>query len=325
MNRLFKTAVLSIVIFFGATIQWAGAQTLEEATNAYNQGVALAATDLPKAISSLQQAADISTKIGDEGAEILKLSQQQLPVLQYNYATSLYKEKKVDEAITNFEIAYDFADKVGDDAIKAKASDLIPKLYRAKGNGEYKAEKYDAALASFAKALKYDPSYAGAYLSEGLVYNKQNNAELMKAAMDSAIATGTRIQDDKTVEQAVKFMGDNYLIDANTAYKKNDFNKTIALLDEATVYTKENPEIYYLYALSYNKLSKWDEAIASAEQGMSFEENTPAKQARFYFESATAQAGKGATDVACASFKKAAVGPLAESANYQINTVLKCN
>jgi hypothetical protein len=38
-----------------------------------------------------------------------------------------------------------------------------------------------------------------------------------------------------------------------------------------------------------------------------------------------AQAGKGDTASACASYKKAAVGPFAESANYQIKTVLKCN
>ncbi|MDY0342423.1 MAG: tetratricopeptide repeat protein [Lentimicrobium sp.] len=325
MNRLFKTVVLSVILFLGATFQWASAQTLEEATNTYNQGVALAATDLPGAITALQQAADIAKKIGDEGAEILNLSQQQMPALQYNYATSLYKEKKMDEAITNFELAYEYADKVGDDGIKAKTADLIPKLYRAKGNGEYKAEQYDAALTSFANALKYDPSYAGAYLSEGLVYNKQNNTELMKTAMDSAIATGNRTKDEKTVEQAVKFMSDNLMIEANNAFKKNNFNMAISLLDDATSYTQDNPELYYLYALSYNKLSKWDEAIDSAEKGLNAEEKTSAKQARFYFEMGMAQAGKGATDEACTSFKKAAVGPLAESANYQIKTVLKCN
>lgn len=325
MNRLFKILVLSTFLFVGAAFQWVNAQTLEEATNTYNQGVALAATDLPAAIAALKQAADIAEKIGPEGAEILNLSQQQMPALQYNYATSLYKEKKMNEAISNFELAYEYADNAGDEGIKAKTANLIPKLYRAKGNGEYKAEQYESALASFAKALKYDPDFAGAYLSEALVYNKQNNTELMKAAMDSAIAAGNRTNDEKTVEQAVKFMSDNLMIEANNAFKKNDFNKAIELLDEATSYSQENPELYYLYALSYNKLSKWDEAIGSAEKGLSVEENTAAKQARFYFEMGTAQAGKGATDAACASFKKAAVGPLAESANYQIKTVLKCS
>ena len=318
MNRLFKTAVLSVIIFFGAAIQWAGAQTLEEATNAYNQGVALAATDLPKAITSLQQAADISTKLGDEGAEILKLSNQQLPVLQYNYATSLYKEKKVDEAIANFEKAYDFADKYGDDAIKGKSSNLIPQLYRAKGVGEYNAEKYDAALVSFEKVLKYDPNLASIYLTQFKIYSKQNKTDLMKTAMDSAIVVGKRTNDVKTVEQAL-------LIEANNAYEKKDFPKVISLLNDATTYTQDNSEIYYLLALSQNKLSKWEEAIESAEKGLSVEENNADKKARFYFEMGTAQAGKGASDAACASFKKAAVGPFAESANYQIKTVLKCN
>jgi len=86
-----------------------------------------------------------------------------------------------------------------------------------------------------------------------------------------------------------------------------------------------NVEAYYLYALAYNKQSKWDDAIKSAEKGLTLEENTPAKQARFYYETGIAQAGKKDNVSACASFKKAAVGPLAEQANYQIKTVLKCN
>lgn len=325
MNRLFKTLVLSSFLMVGAAFQCATAQTLEEATNTYNQGVALATTDLPGAIAALQQAADMAEKLGDEGTEILNLTRQQLPALQYNYASSLYKEKKVDEAIENFELAYEYADRSGDAGIKSKTADLIPKLYRVKGKNEYDNGEYDAALQSYAKALKYDPTYAIAYLSEALVYNKQNNTELMKVAMDSAIATGIRTNDEKTVEQAVKFMSNHLTIEANNAFKKNDYNTAISYLDEAVAYAPENPELYYLYALSYNKLSKWDEAISSAEKGLSVEEKTAAKQARFYFEMGNAQAGKGATDEACASFKKAAVGPLAESANYQIKTVLKCS
>ena len=322
-TKRFLLGIMLTGILFGAKATYS--QSLEEATNAYNAGVELAATDIPKAIQSLLQAADIAEKVGPEAEEIMVISRQQIPALQYNYATNLYKEKKVAEAITNFELAHEYAVKYKDDGIQAKSDDLLPKLYRVKGNDEYKAEKYTEALASFDKALGYNPDFAGAWLSKGLVYNKQKNDAALKESMDKAIETGTKINDEKTVEQAGKFMSDNLLGNANGAFKKNDFNGAIAILDESIKYADNNAEAYYLYALSYNKLSKWDEAIGSAQKGLELDGATPDKQARFFFEMGMAQAGKGSTGDACASFKKAARGPLAESANYQIKTVLKCS
>lgn len=301
------------------------AQTLEEATNAYNAGVEAAATSLPAAVEKMLQAADIASKVGAEGTEILNLAKQQIPLLQYNHATALYKEKKVDEAITNFELAHDYAVKYEDAGIDAKVKDLLPKLYRVKGNTDFKANKFEEALASFDKALSYDPDFAGAWLSKALVYNKQNKNDELQASIDKAIEAGNKTNDTKTVEQAGKFMSDNLIGDANAAFKKNDFNKTVSLLEESVKYSDKNAEAYYLFALAYNKLSKWDDAIAAAQKGMELDGETPAKQARFFFEMGMAQAGKGANGDACASFKKAAVGPLAESANYQIKTVLKCS
>ncbi len=322
-NVTFKVLVAVFALTF--TFSRLQAQTIEEATIAYNRGVELAASDLPKAVEALTEAASIAEKAGEGAEEILRLAKQQIPVLQYNYATALYKDKKVDEAIENFELAHNYAVEYGDQGIQSKADDLLPRLYRVKGNADYKAAKYDEALASFDKALTYDPDFAGAHLSKGLVYNKQNNNELLKSAMDAAIESGLKIRDDKTVEQAKKFMSDNLLIDANDAFKKNDFEKTIELLGQSVEYSETNPEVYYLMAVAYNKLSQWDDAVASALKGLELEEATAAKQARFHFEMGMAQAGKGETGDACASFKKAAVGPLAESANYQIKTVLKCS
>ena len=322
-TKRFLLGLMLTGILFGAKATYS--QSLEEATNAYNAGVELAATDMPKAIESLLKAADIAEKAGPEAEQIMIISRQQIPALQYNHATNLYKDKKVEEAIINFELANEYAKQYNDDGIQAKSANLLPKLYRVKGNDEYKAANYEDALASFDKALEFDPDFAGAWLSKGMVFNKQNDDAALKEAMDKAIESGLKINDEKTVEQAHKFMGDNLLGNANAAFKKNDFNGAIAILDESIKYSDNNAEAYYLYALSYNKLSKWDEAIASAQKGMELDGATADKAARFYFEMGMAQAGKGSNGDACASFKKAARGPFVESANYQIKTVLKCS
>jgi len=325
MNNSRKISALLTAAILLVFVNLSNGQTKEEATNAYNNGVALAATDLPKAIESLIQAADISAKVGEEAADIQKMAEGQIPLLQYNFATSLYKDKKLDEAITGFILAHEYAVKYNDNSTKGKADELLPKLYFSKGNAQLKEDKFPEALATFDKAIAYDPAFAKAYLGKGLVYRKQDKFEEMKASMDKAIETGKASNDDKTVASASKTVADEYIKDANAAFKKGTFSQVITLIDESVKYVDNNVEAFYLYALSYNKLSKWDEALASAEKGLTIEEATPAKQARFHYEIGVAQAGKKDNGAACASFKKAAIGPLAEQANYQIKTVLKCN
>ncbi|KAF0197071.1 MAG: hypothetical protein FD166_2030 [Bacteroidetes bacterium] len=325
MNDTRKISAILIALMLLVFVNFTNGQTKEEAAAAYNRGVELAATDLPKAIESLILAADIATKTGADAADIQKLAEGQIPLLQYNFATSLYKDKKLDEAITNFILAQDYAKKYNDNSTKSKADDLLPKLYLAKGNADLKEGKYPEAIVSFDKALEYDPTFAKAYLSKGLVFKKQDKFDEMKAAMDKAIENGKAINDEKTVASASKTVAEEYIRLANGAFKKGTFAQVVTLVDESVKYVDNNVEAYYLYALAYNKQSKWDDAIKSAEKGLTLEENTPAKQARFYYETGIAQAGKKDNVSACASFKKAAVGPLAEQANYQIKTVLKCN
>jgi len=319
MIRLIPIALAMVLSMNGFT------QTKEDAVNAYNKAVSLASTDLPGAVNAMMESAEIADKVGPEADTIGQMAEQQIAALQYNYATSLYKEKKIDEAIENFMISRDYAVKYKDEGTKKKAEDLLPKLYLSKGVNEYKNNQFDAAIASYSKAIEYDTTMARAYLNMGYAYKKLNKDAEMRLAMDNAIAKGTATNDEKTVEAAKKAMGDDLLVSANAAFKKNDFSSTVSLLDQALKYNENNPEIYYLHAVALNKISKFDLAQASAEKGLSIETDSAEKKARFYFEIGNALAGKGDTANACANYKKAAVGPFAESANYQIKTVLKCN
>ena len=301
------------------------AQTKDDAVNAYNKAVTLASTDLQQAVSAMKESAAIAAKVGVEADTIGQMAKQQIPTLQYNYATALYKEKKIDEAIANFIIARDYSVLYNDKSTQSKADDLLPKLYLSKGVNEYKASQFDAAVASYSKALEYDSTMARAWLNMGLAYKKMDKDNDMYHAMDKAIEKGLTTNDEKTVESARKTMSGDLLVNANNAFKKNHFNTTTTLLEKALIYDDTNPEIYYLQAVALNKLSKFDEAFVQAEKGLAVEEDTPAKKARFYFEIGNAQAGKGENGDACASYKKAAVGPFMESANYQIKNVLKCS
>lgn len=57
---MLKAFVAAVALTFSLNL--ATAQSIEDATNAYNRGVELAASDLPKAIEALLQAASIAEK-----------------------------------------------------------------------------------------------------------------------------------------------------------------------------------------------------------------------------------------------------------------------
>lgn len=317
-----KVILISLLMLFSIH---SFAQTKDDAVNAYNKAVTLASNDLSEAVKAMIESAEIAEKVGAEADTIGQMAEQQIATLQFNYATSLYKEKKMDEAIDNFMLANEYAKKYNDDATRAKSADLLPKLYLAKGVGEYKESKFDAAVESYSKAIEYDSTMARAWLNMGLAYKKMDKSDEQQNAMENAIEVGLANNDEKTVDAARKTLSEDLLIDANNAFKKNDFNQAASKLDKALQYADNNPEIYYLYAVTLNKLSKFDEAQAQAEKGLAIESDDAAKKARFHFEIGNALAGKGENGNACASYKKAAVGQFAESANYQINNVLKCN
>ncbi len=321
MKTSIKLITIAIVMLFSTN---SFAQTKDDAVNAYNRAATLVSSDPQQAVKAMLEAADIASKAADADT-IRQMAEQQIPVMQYNYATALYKEKKMDEAIEGYILARDFAVKYNDNSTAEKTNELLPKLYLSKGINEYKAGQFDAAIASYQKTVELDSTMARAWLNMGLAYKKLDKDAEMRTAMDNAIRIGTKTNDEKTVESARKTMGDDLLITANSSFKGNNLQATASSLEKALTYSDNNPEIYYLYAVTLNKLSKFDEALAQSQKGLEVEQSDAEKKARFYFEMGNAQLGKGDNAAACDSYKKAAVGKLAESANYQIKTVLKCS
>ncbi len=320
MKKTIKLAAFTIIMVFSVN---SFAQTKDEAVNAYNRAVTLVSSDPQQAVNAMREAAEIASK-ADDADTIQQMAEQQIPVLQYNYATALYKDKKIDEAIEGYKQAHDFAVQYNDNSTAEKTNELLPKLYLSKGINEYKAGQFEEAVKSYTQAIELDSSVARAWLNMGLAYKKLDKDPEMKQAMDKAIEVGTSTNDEKTVEAARKTMGDDLLMSANSSFKSNNLQATANKLEEAISYNDNNPEIFYLYAVTLNKLSKFDEALAQSQKGLSVEQDDAEKKARFYFEMGNAQLGKGDNTAACDSYKKAAVGKLAESANYQIKTVLKC-
>lgn len=324
MKRVKVTAVsiLALSLFLSLSVL---SQTKDEVVLKYNEGVELAGSDVKAAVDVFEQVHEMATAVGAEADDIKNLVESQISQLQYKYATQLYKEKKIDEAIDNFVKAREMAETYGDDKTSGKAVDIVSKLYFARGNSFYKNDDLENALNDFNQSLEYNPDYAKAHLSKGLVFKKMDDQENMIASMDMAIEKARRDNDEKTMSTAGKVVRDHLLIQANTSIQAGNFDEAINLLNKATGYGEESPQTYYLLAVAHNKTSGWDQAIDAANKGLEIEEETNESKAKFYFELGNAFMGKGDNSAACDAYKNAAYGNYAESANYQINTVLNCN
>jgi len=308
-------SLLSVVAF---------SQTKQDVAKAYNAGAGLMKTNPQAAIDSLQKGIEIASQVGSEADEYKQMAEGLLPDSYYQLGIKKYKSKDLEGAAEAFQKAADAGAKYGDADVKSKAEKIIPQLYFAVGNNEYKNKNYDAAIASFEKAIAINPNYDKAYFGEFLVYRAQENTDKLIEAADKTIET-SKATNDNAILNKVQSTARDYLVVAAAKFKdKNELDKALELTKKALEYDPEYKEAHYLLATIYNKQSKWDEAIASANEALKYENGGAEAKARIYYELGTAYAGKGENSAACDAFKKAAVGNYAQSANYQIKNVLKC-
>ena len=102
-------------------------------------------------------------------------------------AMDTYKAKEIPGAIAKFEETVAACDKYGNDDVKDKSLKYIPQLYNSNGNTQLKDEDFEGAIASFDKAVEYQPDYARAIYGKGLVYRKQDDQDNMVATLEQAI------------------------------------------------------------------------------------------------------------------------------------------
>jgi hypothetical protein len=94
------------------------------------------------------------------------------------------------------------------------------------------------------------------------------------------------------------------------------------MLNKAAKYG-DDTGLFYYFADVYNKQKNFSRGAEYAQKGLTLETGGAESKAKFYFQLAIAQAGKGQTVDACASFKNAMYGAFAEPSKAQ-RANLKC-
>jgi tetratricopeptide (TPR) repeat protein len=315
-----KTSRILLLIAFFAIGTASFAQTINEAGEAFNQGIQFSKeSNYTEALKAYQQTVDICSQLGDAGVELQLKAQQQLPSTYFTIAKGLYEAKNYTEAIPNFESAASWSDIVGETKTADASRTYLAGIYTSLGNTDFKADAYDKAIENFNKSLAYKSEYFKAYYGLGLVYKKQGKLDEMKQAMDKVIALAPA--DDKTSENARNTTATAFLNDGAVALQKNGFDKAITSLNTSLLYNANEPKVYYYLALAHNGKKSSDDAITAASKAIELGLENAGDA---WFEIGKANEAKGDATAACEAYKKVTTGPNVQAAKYQMEQVLKC-
>ena len=312
----------TLILLFVSLITIGFAQDMNEAGTAFNDGnESYKAKQYAAAVASDTESIDVCQMIGADAAELQTKVEAQLVNALYKNSMTLYKGKKFDAAVAEFNKTIEAANTANNSKIAAKAKIYIPKVYSSQGMGLVKGKKYDEALAIFTKALDYKEGCVNAYYGQGLAYKGKGDIDAAVVSFDAAISNGEgNTKAAKTVKKANSAA--RKMLESNGAKELQieHTQKAIDYLTKAQTYGAVSGNTYYYLALAYNKQKKSGDAITTAKSGIALGGDISNLQ----FELGKAYEAKGDAANACTAYKAVTSGPNVKAAAFQVKEVLKC-
>jgi len=299
------------------------AQDRNAVIDAYNEGAKASQTDPVAAIKAFENAITLADKVGDSAADLKQKASQVLPGLYMKVASIAINEKKpVPEMMKAAKAAKAVAEKYGTQAQKDNATIILVQAYNSQATSYFAKSDFANALVTFDSLLAVNPNYVNAIFNKALIFKQQNNAASFGDAIDLYIEKAKATNDTLKVKQASGIALEYFRAAGSKANQAEKLDDALALLDKASKYGSDK-NLFYYYADVYNKKKNFDKGAEFAKKGLDLETGTPDAKAKFYFQLGIAQAGKGKTAEACASFKNSVYGPFAEPSKIQMKN-LKC-
>jgi len=321
MKIMRKIAVLLVVSAFIGTIL--NAQERNDVIKSYNEGAKAMQTDPRAAITAVENVITLSDKVGETAADLRQKAVQVLPGLYVKLANAALTEKKpAAEIIKSARTAAAVAEKYGNSTGKGNAEKILVQGYYNMGTEYFSKKDYDNALKSFDSLLVVNPGYTAAIYNKALIYRSQNNSGAFEETIDSFLGKLDTIKEAEKVKQASTLALEYFRASGSQANQANNLDEALVLLNKAAKYG-DDKDLFYYFADMYNKQKNYASGAEYAQKGLALETGAGEAKAKFYFQLGLAQAGKGQTSDACASFKNAMYGPFAAPSKAE-RTNLKC-
>jgi tetratricopeptide (TPR) repeat protein len=323
MNMKNSGKIAAILILSAIVGSKLHAQTRTDVVNVYNEGAKAVQTDVKAAIEAFEKVIVLSDQVGETVADLKQKAVQVLPGLYVKVASSSLNEKKPStETIKAAKKAVSAAEKYGSTTNLENARKILVQGYYNLGTEFFAKKDFENALLAFDSLLVINPDYLNAIYNKTLIFRNQNNSTAFEENIDIFLVKAKSINDTVKVQQASKLALEYFRASGSRSNQANKLDEAIGLLNKAAKYG-DDKDLFYYFADVYNKQKNFDKGIDFAQKGLALETGAAEAKAKFYFQLALAQAGKGQTTDACTSFKSAMYGAFAEPSKVQ-RTNLKC-
>ena len=312
--------MIVVSALFGVSLS---AQDRNEVITVYNEGAKAMQTDVPAAIAAFEKVITLSDQVGETADDLKQKAVQVLPGLYYKLAATAYNEKKpTEEIIQAAKTAYAMADKFGSAAHKENSNKILVNGYYRMATDFFSANDFDNALLAFDSVLTLNPDHIASIYNKALIYKNQDDAAAFEENIDLFLGKLVPEKDDEKAVTAKGVALEYFRAAGSKASAANKLDEALGLLNKAAKYG-DDKTLFYFFADVYNKQNNFKSGAEYAQKGLDLETGDAEAKAMFYYQLAVAQAGKGETSAACASFRNALYGPFAEAAKAQ-RTNLKC-
>lgn len=321
INILRRVAgILIIPVFLSVNLS---GQTRSDVIKVFNEGAKVVKTDLNASISAFENVIELSNKVGESCNDLKEKAGNILPGLYVRVASNAVTEKKpAAEIIKVSKVAAAMAEKYGSAANKENADKLLLQGYYNMGTELFSKKDYDNALLAFDSVLSVNPEYTAAIFNKAMIYRGQNNASAFEEAIDLFIGKVKSAGDTVKVQQASQQALEFFRASGSQANQAENLDEALVMLNKAAKYG-DDKDLFYYFADVYNKQKNFNTGAEYAGKGLALETGDAEAKAKFYYQLAVAQAGKGQNSEACESFKNAMYGAFAEASKAQ-RTNLKC-
>ena len=312
--------LLALFAFYGFILQ---AQERNDVIKAYNEGAKVMQTDFPAAIKAFENAITLANKVGETAKDLKQNAEKVLPGLYVKVALSAVNEKKpAQEVVQAAKTALQVSEKLNNATGKENANRILVQGYNSLTAELFGKKDYDNALKTTDSLLSINPEFVSAINNRALIYRAQGNSDAFEKTVDTYIEKVKKSNDTVKAKQASTMALEYFRAAGSKASQANNLPDALSLLNRAAKYGNDK-DLFYYFSDVYNKQKNFDKGLEFGQKGLAMETGQPEAKAKFYFQIATAQFGKGQTAEACASYKNAMFGAFAEASKVQIGN-LKC-
>jgi len=241
-------------------------------------------------------------------------------------AMSAAKQGNAEEAYPKLEKSLQLANEAEQSGAASQIEDRMVKLAKNWGNKALKEKSYQEAMMHFEKGTEYAPT--DAYMVYGMGLAQINQEGMVGDAVQTlqkAITVAEENGDRKTANLATERIRQEFVSRASQALNvqnpgPTEATEALEALDEMRQYVGASAKSLFYRATAQYSQRNYEEAIATAEEGLEMHRGSRTSAAKYHFVVAESLMRNGDTAAACSRFEQSAFGDYkARSEHYLEN------